>query len=166
MLESAAARGGLAVTVLRMSRCFPEPAPMMAAYRLHRGIDARDVADAHARALETERPGLRRFVISSATPFEPGDMHELERDAPTVLRRRAPELAEAFVRRGWSLPKSIDRVYCAALAMRELGWQPRFGFAEVLKMLDEGSSEVLPPRCEPSARESPGRIEQFGCVAE
>jgi hypothetical protein len=29
--------------------------------------------------------------------------------------------------------------------MKELGWRPRFGFEEVLKMLDERSSEVLPP---------------------
>jgi nucleoside-diphosphate-sugar epimerase len=47
-LQDAAADGGPAVTVLRMSRCFPEAAPLMAAYRLHRGIDVRDVAEAHA----------------------------------------------------------------------------------------------------------------------
>jgi UDP-glucose 4-epimerase len=40
-----------------MGRCFPEPAPAMALARLHRGIDARDVAEAHALALDTARAG-------------------------------------------------------------------------------------------------------------
>lgn len=145
-LEAIAQASGLALTVLRMSRCFPEPAPVMAAYRLHRGVDARDVADVHALALRTARPGSRYYVISGATPFEPGDVHELLLDAPSVLRRRAPALCEAFALRGWSLPSSIDRVYSPARAQRELGWQPRYGFGEVLRMLDEQSAEVLPPR--------------------
>ena len=146
LLEAFSRQGTLAVTVLRMSRCFPEPAPIMAAYRLHRGIDVRDVADAHALAIESPLPGFRRFVVSGVTPFKAEDVHDLLRDAPSVLERRAPELVEAFARRGWSLPKSIDRVYSPALAMEELDWRPRYGFNEVLKMLDEESSEVLPPQ--------------------
>ena len=47
----AEASRNLKVTTLRMSRCFPQPAPIMAMYRLHRGIDARDVAEAHRLAL-------------------------------------------------------------------------------------------------------------------
>lgn len=139
-----AARSGLCVTVLRMSRCFPEPAPRMAVFRLHRGIDARDVADAHARALGDATPGYRQYVISGATPFLREDAEQLFRDAAEVLRNRAPRLVAAFARRGWNLPDSIDRVCDPGLAIKELGWRPRFGFEEVLKMLDEGSSEVLP----------------------
>lgn len=145
-LEAIAQANGLAVTLLRMSRCFAEPAPVMAAYRLHRGVDARDVADAHARALQAVQPGCRRYVISGATPFQVEDVQQLRRDAPVVLRRRAPELCAAFGHRGWSLPASIDRVCSPARAQRELGWQPRYGFGEVLRMLDEQSAEVLPPR--------------------
>ena len=149
LLEEVSIKARMAATVMRMSRCFPEPAPLMAAYRLHRGIDARDVADAHALALESSTPGLRRFVISGATPFRPEDMDALMRDAPAVLTRRAPDLVEAFADRGWSLPGSIDRVYSPALAMQRLGWTPRFGFEEVLNMLDARSSEVLAPtECE------------------
>ena len=92
-----AGRDGLAVTVLRLSRCFAEPAPLMAAYRLHRGIDA-----------------------------------------------RAPALLRAFEQRRWPLPQRIDRVYDAQLACRQLGWQPRHGFDEVLRQLDAGAPEVLP----------------------
>ena len=52
----ASAGGSMACTSLRMSRCFPEAAALMAAYRLHRGIDRRDVAEAHALALAREGP--------------------------------------------------------------------------------------------------------------
>jgi UDP-glucose 4-epimerase len=146
VLASAARRNAsLAVTVLRMSRCFPEPAPVMAAYRLHRGVDVRDVADAHALALAGDTPGVRTYVISGRTPFPPDDTNELRVDAPAVLARRAPDLVAAFAQRGWPLPASVDRVYSSAKAAAELNWQPRHGFDEVLAELDRGSSEVLPP---------------------
>jgi len=146
LLEVISRQAALAVTVLRMSRCFPEPAPIMAVYRLHRGVDARDVADAHALALESASTSFRRFVISGFTPFRTEDVHELVSNAPAVLQRRAPEIVEAFDRRGWSLPQAIDRVYSPALAMRDLGWRPSHDFREVLRMLDAGSPTVLPPR--------------------
>ncbi len=144
LLACYAEAGAFGLTVLRMARCFPETAPQMACARLHRGVDARDVAEAHARALDTARPGSRGYVISGPTPFQPGDVAALKREAPAVLRQRAPALVQAFAERGWALPASIDRVYSPALARRELGWQPRFGFAEVLRQLDDESPEVLP----------------------
>ncbi len=145
LLEKAAAEHGLAVTALRMSRCFAEPAPLMAAYRLHRGVDARDVAEAHALALEWEGAGFRRFVISGATPFRREDAAALATHAPEVLTRRAPELVAAFAARGWNLPAAIDRVYDPARARAGLGWTPRYGFEEVLGELARGSPEVLAP---------------------
>jgi len=148
LLRDAANAHGLSVTILRMSRCFPEPAPMMASYRLHRGIDARDVARAHELALGMDTSGFRVFNISGATPFVAEDAPDLLRDAPSVLLRRAPELVRAFEARGWPLPASIDRVYCPFKAEQELGWRSSYGFTEVLKMLDEESSEVLPPSAE------------------
>lgn len=134
----------LCVTALRMSRCFPEPAPQMAAYRLHRGVDARDVAEAHALALQRDTPGMQTYLISAETPFLNDDLAELLGDAPAVLRRRAPALVEAFARRGWQLPLSIDRVYSAAAARAAMGWRSRYGFEEVLRLCDAGSTEVLP----------------------
>lgn len=145
-LKSAAESGGPQVSILRMSRCFPEPAPMMAAYRLHRGVDARDVAEAHALALSDFDAPHRTFVVSGATPFKPEDVEMLKRDAPAVLRLRAPELVEAFAQRGWSLAVSIDRVYSAAKTEAELGWRARYGYEEVLAMLDAQWSEVLPAK--------------------
>ena len=111
--------------------------------RQHCGVDARDVAE--ARALDTARPGSRVCIVSGSTPIQPADVAALEADAPALLRQRAPALVQAFAARGWALPASIDRVYNPALAMRALRWQPRFGFADVLRQLDAASPELLPP---------------------
>lgn len=145
--ESLLAEGAddaLAVRVIRMSRCFPEAAPLMALYRLHRGIDARDVGEAHALALTDAGAAFEKFVVSGATPFEPGDCEELAHDAPAVIRTRAPQLAATFDERGWELPQVIDRVYSSAKAQRELGWKPSRGWREVIAQLDSGDIEVLP----------------------
>lgn len=143
LVQEAAAAGDLSATVLRMSRCFPEPAPLMALYRLHRGIDLRDVVSAHEFALALTEPAYRLFVVSAATPFEPADAMALAIAAQEVLARRAPALVAEFARRGWPLPAAIDRVY-ASHALCRLGWQPHHGFEAVLTQLDSGSPEVLP----------------------
>jgi UDP-glucose 4-epimerase len=144
LLEKWSAGACIPVTVLRMSRCFPEPADLMAIYRLNRGIDARDVASAHRLALEKRLPGFRKFIVSAATPFGPEHGERLFEDAAGVIRELAPELAREFGRRGWRLPSSLDRVYDSRAAQQDLGWLPRHGFEAVLDMLDQGMSEVLP----------------------
>lgn len=145
LLREAAEQGGPSLRILRMSRCFPEPANAMAVLRLHRGIDVRDVADAHARAVMHDGPMHAIFVVSGRTPFLPEDLEELAHDAPAAIARRAPGLIAAFAARGWSLPSTIDRVYCAHAAVAALGWTPLHGWEEVLAQFDAGSSELLPP---------------------
>jgi nucleoside-diphosphate-sugar epimerase len=110
-----------------MSRCFPEPAPLMAAYRLHRGIDRRDVARAHRLALDRIVDDCSTYVISAPPPFVREDSHGRLEDAASVIRRRAPEVALAFDKRGWPLPSSIGRVYSPARAAAELGFTAAFG---------------------------------------
>lgn len=151
LLENAADRG-LHVRVLRMSRCFPEQADRMAAYRLHRGIDVRDVADAHAAALDNDGAAFQRFIISGEPAFLPTDCRHLAGDADAVLRERASKFSQAFAERGWPLPTSIDRIYDPSAAIGALEWKPRFGFKEVLAQLDRGSLEVLPVRKAASRR--------------
>ncbi|RCS22541.1 NAD(P)-dependent oxidoreductase [Phyllobacterium salinisoli] len=134
-----------AVRVLRMSRSFPEPGDAMAAYRLHRGIDARDVADAHAAALSNGGAHFQRYIVSAASPFIKQDCETLSIDAASAIRRKAPDLAAEFDRRGWSLPRTIDRVYDSSRAKNGIGWQSLFSFDEVLAQMDRRSLEVLPP---------------------
>ena len=128
----ASAGGSIAVTSLRMSRCFPEPAGEMAWYRLYRGVDRRDVAAAHALALlRTGSPAT--YVISAATPFKREDAGELLGDPAAVIERRCPGLIERAAAMGWSAPRSIGRVYDCELAIQELGYTPRFGIGACLE---------------------------------
>ncbi len=126
-LAEAAAAPDFRVRVLRMGRCFPEPPERMAMFRLHRGIDARDVASAHAALLLDEGPAFARYIACAATPFRREDCLELATQPRNVLARRVPQLLAEFERRGWPLPLSVDRVYDSARIRRELGWQPRSG---------------------------------------
>jgi UDP-glucose 4-epimerase len=126
------AGNALNVTSLRMSRCFPEAADVMAWYRLYRGIDRRDVADAHALALGRTGPPAT-YVISAATPFDRQNCEQLFVDAPAVIERRCPGLIARMAANGWHPPRSIGRVYDAGLAERELGLAPDFGIESCLE---------------------------------
>ena len=137
----ASAGGSMTVTSLRMSRCFPEPAGLMAWYRLFRGIDRRDVAEAHELALgRSGRPAT--YVVSGATPFRREDCEALLNDAPGVIERRCPGLIAKMARKGWQAPRSIGRVYDAGLAGRELGFRPRYG----IESCHAGDWDPLPSR--------------------
>jgi nucleoside-diphosphate-sugar epimerase len=137
----ASAGGPMTVTSLRMSRCFPEPAEVMAWYRLYRGIDRRDVAESYVLALGRSGPPVT-YVISAATPFEREDCLELRHQAPAVIERRCPGLIDRMAAKGWHPPRSIDRVYDSSLAARELGFAPHFGFDSCLA----GDWDPLPSR--------------------
>lgn len=149
-LESEANRN-FRVTTLRMSRCFPEPAPIMASYRLHRGVDARDVAEGHRLSLLHPGNAYRMFILSGETPFKPSDCQSLKSAPGKVLRERCPRLCTHFESRKWQLPHSIDRVYDSSLAKTELAWEPKYGFEEVLRLLDAGIPEVLPEKAKQTA---------------
>jgi UDP-glucose 4-epimerase len=143
LLQRYGQAGAMIVTILRVSRCSLEPGPLMAAYRLYRGIDVRDVATAHERAVETfDSLGARTYIVSGATPFLPQDCADLGRDVRKVLLRRAPALAEAFARRGWPLPATIDRVYDSRQAQRDLQWQPQYSFEHALTGVRPASAET------------------------
>jgi UDP-glucose 4-epimerase len=122
---------GMTCVSLRMSRCFPEPDDVVAAYRLHRGIDARDVAEAHLAALTAGIAGFAALNVSAATPFEREDCALLLEDATAVIRRRVPWAEAEFAKRGWALPRSIDRVYVIDKARAVLGWTPHHDFASL-----------------------------------
>ncbi|MEO6286977.1 MAG: NAD(P)-dependent oxidoreductase [Dyadobacter sp.] len=142
-LLSEAADEHFVVRVIRMSRCFPETADVMALYRLNRGIDVRDVASAHVAALTNTGLAFERYIISGATPFTEHDCFLLATDPAAIIRTKLPELLNEFEKRGWHIPESIDRVYVSKKAAA-LGWRMQYGFEEVMAQLDRGSLEVLP----------------------
>lgn len=136
----------LSVSVIRMSRCFPEPAETMAVYRLHRGIDYRDVAKAHILAAQQQKKkAFDIYVVSGASPFLKSDCVQLYEDPESVIRERNPQLAREFDKRGWKFPNSIDRVYDSSYCQKELGWKPEKGPLHVLKQFDDKDFEILPP---------------------
>ena len=140
LVRAAAAAGTMTCTILRMSRSFPEPAHLMATYRLYRGVDLRDVAQAHALALAHGRAGCETFNISARSPFQPADCRALLADPWKVITGYFPEAAEVYRQRRWPVPSEIDRVYVTAKAEAALGYSPRFNFADLLATLRASES--------------------------
>ena len=141
----------LACLVLRTSRFFPEVDDDPAVRRayddgnvkaneyLYRRVDLQDVVDAHVLALEKAPSiGFGRYIISATTPFLPEDLSDLRLNAPQVVERRVPEYAEEYARRGWKMFPGIERVYVNERARRELGWQPRYDFRQIIDCLRAG----------------------------
>jgi UDP-glucose 4-epimerase len=125
-------RAGLSCVSLRMSRCFPEPDQRMAIYRLYRGVDVRDVVEAHVRALACRFAGFEVFNISAASPFAPSDCVALKQNAAEVIATYFPNAPAVFAARGWQLPASIDRVYVTGKARKQLGFVAQYNFASLL----------------------------------
>lgn len=138
-----AAGPDLDVRVIRMSRCFPEPPERMMLYRLHRGIDVRDVADAHVAALTNGGPAFQRYLASGWTPFQREDCEALVTHPRDVLAQRCPQWLAEYDRRGWTLPV-VDRIHDARAASVGLQWRSWRGPETILEQLAVGSIEVLP----------------------
>jgi UDP-glucose 4-epimerase len=148
---------GLPALILRTSRFFPEEddneatrtayddANIKVNELLYRRADIEDVVSAHLAALERARAvGFGRYIISATTPFTRDDLAELRSDAPAVARRRVPEFAAEYERRGWRMFPGIDRVYVNLRARSELGWTPRHDFASVIARLAAGGDLQSP----------------------
>jgi nucleoside-diphosphate-sugar epimerase len=142
---------GLPCVVLRTSRFFPEQdddAQRRAGYAdanlkvnelLYRRVDLADVVSAHLAALgKAPQIGFGRYVVSATTPFGPGDLAELRRNAPAVVERLFPDYPEVYARLGWEMLPGIGRVYVNARARAELGWRPRYDFRHALDLLRAG----------------------------
>jgi UDP-glucose 4-epimerase len=151
LCELVARDHGLPCLILRTARFFPEQddsEQVRAEYAdanvkvnelLYRRIDLSDVVGAHLAALE-RAPHIRfgRYVVSASTPFGPGDLGELRRDAPAVIERLFPDYADLYERLGWRMFPGIDRVYVNSRARAELSWQPRYDFRHALGLLRAG----------------------------
>jgi len=142
---------GLPCLILRTARFFPEAddrKDTREAYDdanakvnefLYRRADIEDMVSAHLLAVKKAASiGFGRYIVSATTPFTQDDLPELRTNAPAVVRRRFPQYEEVYARRGWSMFPGIDRVYVNARARDELGWQPRYDFANVIERLRAG----------------------------
>jgi len=137
----------LPLIVLRTARFFPEQDDMAheiaqsepntkANELLFRRATVEDMAEAHLVALQrAPQIGFDTYIISAPTPFGPQDCTELISRAPDVVARYFPQYRAIYRRLGWSMFDSIDRVYDASKAARELGFVCRMGFAEKLAEL-------------------------------
>ena len=126
---------GLPLVVLRTSRFFPEEDDMAHAIEhcsdntkanefLYRRLTVEDAAEAHVVGLaRAPALGFGLFIISAPTPFQPEDCEELIVDAPSVVARYFPHYPDIYARRGWSMFKSIDRVYSSKRAEEQLGFR-------------------------------------------
>jgi UDP-glucose 4-epimerase len=136
---------GLNCIVLRTSRFFPENDDTLTGLSgenlkanefLYRRLSVEDAARAHVAALEqAPATGFGQFVISAPTPFAREDAAAIRSDASAVILRLYPDAAELCEQRGWSLPKSISRVYDSSRARRELGFVCQTDFAAILDAL-------------------------------
>lgn len=142
---------GLPCLVLRTSRFFPEEDDnkekreafaddnAKTSEFLFRRVDIGDAVDAHLNALErASQIGFGKYIISATTPFRPDDLPLLRSDAPAVVARYVPAYQAEYGKRGWRMFPSIDRVYVNEKARRELGWQPKITFEEIIHALASG----------------------------
>lgn len=143
LCREATNNGLLSCLCLRISRCFPEDARLMAIYRLYRGIGIHDVVLAHRLAITSEPKGFEIMNISSQTPFNSSELSDLYHQADIVISKHHPYAQNIFEDRGWTLPKTIDRVYVIEKAKRLLGFQPSYNFMEFLNRRDEANSLEL-----------------------
>lgn len=139
---------GLACIVLRTSRFFPEmdddperraqfsDANLKTNEFLYRRVELADLVSAHqCAAVRAPELGFGLYVVSATSPFEAGDVAELNRNARAVVQRRVPECESVYRRLGWQVPQRIDRVYVNDAARRDLGWRPRYDFRSILARL-------------------------------
>jgi UDP-glucose 4-epimerase len=148
---------GLPCIVLRTSRFFPEPDfdagvreryaddNMKVTEYLHRRVDLEDAVGAHLLAAKhAPRIGFGRYIISATTPFSPDNLPQLRGDAPLATRRRVPDYAVEYERRGWRMVPGIDRVYVNEWARNDLGWRPKYDFPALIDRLRAGEDTRSP----------------------
>ena len=86
-----------------------------------------------AHALAISRKCVKAtYVISGPEVFQRSDMASIGDDAQSVIALRSPALSRYFNENGIALPNSLDRVYSSVLAIKELGYKPKFGVTEFI----------------------------------
>ncbi len=138
---------GLNVVALRTGRFFPEEDDTLKGLSgenlkanefLNRRLTVEDAARAHVCALDRAPAiGFGVYVICAPTPFARDHAAALKQDAASLVARLFPEAPGLYAARGWSLPRSIGRVYDASQAEHALGFRAQTDFAAILYALQQ-----------------------------
>ncbi|KAL8386844.1 hypothetical protein RB595_010348 [Gaeumannomyces hyphopodioides] len=155
------AQTGMPTVVLRTARFFPEEddddarraaTPQDGNLKVlelaHRRVDIADVVGACVCAMRTasgggggDGPFWGRYVISAPTPFGRDD-ETLRRlgggEAAAVYKECVPGIEAAFAQAGWGFLPTVDRVYDASRALRDLGWRPEYSIQRAVEKVARG----------------------------
>lgn len=123
---------GLQTSVYRVGRFLPEEANLQANHRLYRGLDERDGAEALYLALGHTFSEFEIFNIASSSPFSKDDLKVLKDNPIEAILKLYPEAENIYKAKGWSFPKSIDRIYVTEKAKNRLGYTPKYTFDYLL----------------------------------
>lgn len=143
---------GLPVIILRTARFFPEEddtlkelsGPNLKANELlYRRATVRDMARAHVAALEAEAPGFGLYLVSAPSRFQRDQAVDLKQDAAAVISGLYPDAVATYASAGWSLPRSIGRVYDGSRIARDLGFRYETTFEDVLDALKSGAPSPI-----------------------
>ena len=118
--------------VLRVSRFMDESKNDIANYRLYRGLDEKDGAEAHWLAMNMQFKSFEIFNISNNTRLKKTDLKELKKNPIKVILKYYPKCEEIYHRNKWAFPKSIDRVYSIDKAKKILKYSPKNNFMEFI----------------------------------
>lgn len=148
---------GLRAVALRYGMFVPEPFGHYGIRMLYGGVDVRDVASANLLAVRhLDHSGeFGAYNVFSSLPFDDRDLEALRTRPMAAVERHwpdAPRLLAAIGTKPWG---PINTVYDIGRAAREIGWRPRFGFAEFVDGLEQGASsadELHPDQSTPDGR--------------
>ncbi|XHR94696.1 NAD-dependent epimerase/dehydratase family protein [Mucilaginibacter sp. UC70_90] len=129
-------REGLQASVYRVGRFLPETDNLKLNHRLYRGLDERDGAEGLRLALDQTFPEFEIFNIISSSPFKKDELIQLKHNPLDVIKKHYPQAESIYQSKGWTFPKSIDRVYVTDKAKRYFGYEPKFTFDYLLNNLE------------------------------
>ncbi|KAI8801774.1 NAD dependent epimerase/dehydratase family protein [Cladochytrium replicatum] len=148
---------GLPVVILRTSRFFNEAdddeerrdamddANLKVLELAYRRCDMEDIVSACDLAMKKARKlGFARYIISAPPPFanDRDTLIALNSDPRELFGNVHPGVREVFERKGWKHLKRVDRVYDSSKAARELGWEPKFTFKNVILSIRDGKENA------------------------
>lgn len=143
----------LPVLVLRTSRFFPEADDdedrrsamnddnLKVLELAYRRVDIEDVVSACVCGMEKAREiKWGKYIVSAPPPFsnDPKTLATLDSDPKEVTLQVCPHAEKVFEQQNWKYLSRLDRVYDSSKAVKELGWKPKYTFANAVEFVGKG----------------------------